>query len=141
MIFSRWGRNFGKSFSCFAAAQIATDAITSTQLAASAAQKIRDEILPTQNQAFTFTFLFVRATDHVTPVTAASGTGVTRSIDGAAFGAGGGTLTEIASGMYQYAADAADMNGGVITFRFTASGGTPSAPDDRFVTVITGGGV
>jgi len=122
---------------------IATDAIGSAQLAATAAQKIRDEILPTQNAAFNnIQFLFVAASDHVTPVTGATGMAVTRSIDGAAFGSGTGTgPTEIGNGIYQYDASAADMNGGVITFRFTATGGTPGAPDDAFVTIVTGGGV
>lgn len=121
---------------------LTTDVISAASLSAAAAQKIRDEILPTQNVAFSnLVFLFVDSTDHVTPVTAASGTAVTRSIDGGAFVAGTGTLAEVANGIYQYDASAADMNGGVITFRFTATGGTPNAPDDRFVTVITGGGV
>ena len=124
------------------AGTIAADAIGSSEFAASAAQKIRDEILPTQNTAFNnIPFLFVAASDHVTPVTGATGTAVTRSIDGGAFGAGGGSIAEIANGIYQYDASSADMNGGIIVFRFTATGGTPGAPDDRFVTVITGGGV
>ncbi len=124
------------------AAKIATDAIGSDELAASAAQKIRDEILPTQNAAFNnLCFLFVAASDHITPVTGASGTAVTRSIDGASFTTGTGTLAEIGNGIYQYDASAADMNGGVICFRFTATGGTPGAPDDAFVTIVTGGGV
>jgi len=111
-------------------------------MTAAVAQQIRDEILPTQNAAFNnMEFLFVAASDHVTPVTAASGTAVTRSIDGGAFGAGTGTLAEVANGIYQYDASAADMNGGIITFRFTATGGTPGAPDDTFVTIVTGGGV
>jgi hypothetical protein len=122
---------------------IAADAIGSSELADTAAQKIRDEILPTQNAAFNnIQFLFVDSTDHVTPVTGAGTMAVTRSIDGAAFGAGGGTgPAEIGNGIYQYDASAGDMNGGVITFRFTATTGTPNAPDDTFVTIVTGGGV
>ena len=108
----------------------------------SVVDKIRDGLLPTQNVAFNnIEFLFVAASDHVTPVTGATGTGVTRSIDGGAFGAGTGTLTEVSNGIYQYDASAADMNGGIITFRFTATGGTPGAPDDAFITIVTGGGV
>ena len=126
----------------FTAAKFATDAITSTVLAASAAQKIRDEILPTQNVAMlNIEFLLVAASDHVTPVTSATGLAVTRSIDGSAFGSGTGTLAEVANGIYQYDASAADMNGGIITFRFTASGGSPGAADDKFLTIVTGGGV
>ncbi len=124
------------------ASEIAANAITSSELADSAAQKIRDEILPTQNATFNnIMFLFVDSTDHVTPVTGATGTAVTRSIDGGSFASGTGTLAEVSNGIYQYDASAADMNGGIITFRFTATGGTPNAPDDRFVTVVTGGGV
>lgn len=108
----------------------------------SAAQTIRDEILPTQNVAFSnIEFLWVAASDHVTPVTGASTTSVTRSIDGGAFGSGTGTLAEVGNGIYQYDASQADMNGGIITFRFVATGGTPGAPDDAFLTIVTGGGV
>jgi len=110
---------------------------------AAAAQTIRDEILPTQNAAFNnIEFLFVAASDHVTPVTGAGTMAVTRSIDGGAFGSGTGTgPAEVGNGIYQYDASAADMNGGIITFRFTATSGTPGAPDDVFLTIITGGGV
>jgi len=115
---------------------------TVNTLATAAINTIRDAILPTQNVAFSnIEFLFVAASDHVTPVTVATGTGVTRSIDGGAFGAGTGTLAEVGNGIYQYDASAADMNGGIITFRFTATGGTPGAADDVFVTIVTGGGV
>ena len=123
-------------------AVLATDAVDAAAVAADAVDKIRDGILPTQNVAFSnLEFLFVAASDHVTPVTGASGTAVTRSIDGGAFGAGTGTLAEVGNGIYQYDASAADMNGGIITFRFTGTGGTPGAPDDLFVTIVTGGGV
>jgi hypothetical protein len=124
------------------AAAIATDAIDADALAADAVTEIRDAILPVQNTALSnIEFLFVAASDHVTPVTGASGTGVTRSIDGGAFGAGTGTLAEVGNGIYQYDASAADMNGGIITFRFTGTGGTPGAPDDAFLTIVTGAGV
>ena len=117
---------------------IATDAVDADALATDAVQEIARAILPQINTAFSdIEFLFVAASDHVTPVTGATGTGVTRSIDGGAFGAGTGTLAEVGDGIYQYDASAADMNGAIITFRFTASGGTPGAPDDRFLTMIT----
>jgi hypothetical protein len=111
---------------------------TGFSLSAAGDQSIADLILPPTNTAYPdIEFLFVAASDHVTPVTGATGTGVTRSIDGSAFGAGTGTLAEVASGIYQYDASAADMNGKIITFRFTASGGTPGAADDAFVTLTT----
>lgn len=121
---------------------VATDGISAASLASAAVDKIRDGILPTQNVAFNnIPVNFVSSVDHVTPVTGATGTGVTRSIDGGAFGAGTGTLSEVGNGAYSYDASAADMNGGVIQFRFTATGGTPAAPDDFFLTIVTGGGV
>jgi hypothetical protein len=124
------------------AAKFGAGAIDANALATDAVNEIRDAILPTQNSAFNnIEFLFVAASDGRTPVTGATGTAVTRSIDGGAFGSGTGTLAEVGNGIYQYDASAADMNGGIITFRFTGTGGTPGAPDDRFVTIVTGGGV
>ena len=125
------------------AAKFAAGAVDANALATDAVDEIRDAILPTQNAAFSnIGFLFVAASDHVTPVTGATGMAVTRSIDGGSFSSGTGTgPAEIGNGIYQYDASAADMNGGVITFRFTATGGTPGAPDDRFLTIVTGGGV
>lgn len=123
------------------AAKFAAGAIDAAALNADAVDKIRDGLLPTQNVAYSFDFLWVAASDHVTPVTAASTTSVTRSIDGGSFSAGGGTITETANGIYEYAASAGDMNGGRIVFRFVATGGTPGAPDDTFVEIVTGGGV
>ena len=121
---------------------IQADAVSASALATDAVNEIRDAMLPTQNVAYSnIEFLWVAASDHVTPVTGASTTSVTRSIDGGAFGAGTGTLAEVGNGIYQYDASQADMNGGIITFRFVATGGTPGAPDDAFLTIVTGGGV
>jgi len=47
---------------------------------------------------------------------------VLRSIDGGAFAACTNSPTELASGIYVIDLAAADLNGTVITFRFTASG-------------------
>jgi hypothetical protein len=107
---------------------------------ADTAGAILNNILPEKNAAFSdIEFLWVAASDHVTPVTGASTTSVTRSIDGGAFGSATGTLAEVGNGIYQFDASAADMNGSIITFRFVATGGTPGAPDDAFVTVKTTG--
>ena len=96
--------------------------------------------IPTKNKILAnLEFVFLAASDNVTPVTGATGTGVTRSIDGGAFGAGTGTIAEIGNGLYQYDTSAADVNGKIITFRFTASGGTPGAANDAFLTVFMGG--
>ena len=101
-------------------------------------QSIADLVLPPTNTAFpNIEFLFAAASDHVTPVTGATGTAVTRSIDGGSFASGTGTLAEVGNGIYQYDSSAADMNGKVITFRFIGTGGTPGAPDDTFVTLVT----
>lgn len=121
---------------------MATDVLNAAALAADAVDEIRDGLLPTQNAAFSnIEFLFVDSTDHVTPVTGATGISATRSIDGGAFVGVSGAIAEVGNGIYQFDALAADMNGGVITFRFIATGGTPNAPDDRFITIVTGGGV
>lgn len=120
----------------------AANAITAAALATDAVNEIRDAVLPTQNVAFAnIAFNFVTATDPATPVTGATGTAVTRSLNGGAFGAGTGTISEVGNGGYSYDASAADMNAGVVQFRFVATGGTPSAPRDTFVTMVTGGGV
>jgi len=119
-----------------------TDAVNAAAIASDAINKIRDAILPEQNVALSnIEFLFVAATDHVTPVTGATTISGTRSIDGGAFAAVSGTIAEVGNGIYQFDALAADMNGGIITFRFIATGGTPGAPDDVFLTIVTGGGV
>lgn len=101
-----------------------------------------DDLLPARGVALSnIPFLFVAASDHVTPVTGATGLAVTRLIDNGSWGAGTGSFAEAGNGLYRYSSSAADVDGGKITFRFTASGGTPGAPDDRFVTIITGAGM
>ena len=71
-------------------------------------------------------------------VTGATGVVVTRSIDGVSFAAvSGTTTTEVGNGLYELSASAADMSGGKITFRITASGGTPSAPVAKLISIIT----
>jgi len=124
------------------AAAIAAAAIGASELASDAVTEIRDAILPVTNTALSnIEFLFVSSGDHVTPVTGATGISGSRSIDGGAFAAVSGAIAEVANGIYQFDALAADMNGGIITFRFLATGGTPAAPDDTFLTIVTGIGV
>ena len=79
-----------------------------------------------------FEFLMVDSTDHVTPETGLTIT-ATRSIDGAAFAATANAATEVSNGIYQINLAASDLNGTIVTFRFTATGA-----DDRFVTIKTG---
>jgi hypothetical protein len=71
-----------------------------------------------------FEFLMVDSADHVTPKTGLTVAGQ-RSIDGAAFASVGGTIAEVASGIYQFDALAADTNGDLITWKFTATGADP----------------
>lgn len=88
--------------------------------------------LPEKNVAFNdIQFLMVDETDFTTPETGLTVSG-TRSLDSGAFAAVTGTIAEIANGMYQFDASAADMNGDMITFRFTATGAA-----DRFLTIQT----
>jgi len=85
-----------------------------------------------KNTAFSdIPFLMVDATDNVTPETGLTISG-TRSIDGAAYGAVTGSFAEVANGTYQFDASAADLNGDMIMFRFTATGAA-----DRFLTIQT----
>jgi len=96
--------------------------------------QIRDAILPAKNVALSnIEFLMVDATDFATPETGLTVSG-TRSIDGAAFGAVTGTIAEVANGIYQLDASQADMNGTIITFRFTATGAAAT-----YLTIRTGG--
>ena len=85
-----------------------------------------------KNTALTnFMFLMTDVTDHVTPITGETVT-ATRSLDGAAFGACANAVAEVASGMYKIDLAAADLNGDVVTLRFTAAGS-----DDRLITIVT----
>lgn len=86
----------------------------------------------TKNAAFpNFEFLMVLTSDGRTP-----GTGLTvsgqRSIDGGAFASVAGGIAEVSNGIYQFDALAADTNGDVITWRFSAA-----TADDTFVTLTT----
>lgn len=78
-----------------------------------------------------FEFMLVDSTDHVTPKTGVTVT-ATRSIDGAAFGACANAVTELSNGIYKISLAAADLNGDVVTLRFTGT-----AADDRLLTIIT----
>ena len=83
-------------------------------------------------------FLLVRKSDGRTPVTAAVGLTAEVQIDGGAYVTASNTPTEASQGMYNYDASASDMNGAKMTFRFTASDGTPGEPGVTFVTILTG---
>lgn len=78
-----------------------------------------------------FEFLLVLASDHITPATGLTVT-AQRSIDGAAFAACANAAAEVAVGVYKIDLAAADLNGDVITLRFTAA-----TADARLITIVT----
>ena len=100
----------------------------------STTQTAVNKILPAKNAALSnIEFIMVDATDGFTPETGVTVSG-TKSIDGGAYAAVTGTIAEVANGTYQFDASAADMNGTIITFRFTGTGCA-----DRFLTIRTSG--
>lgn len=124
-----------------AVASVTADVTVGT-IQSAALTTIRDVILPEPNVALSnIAFLLVAASDGQTPVTAATGFVAEVNIDGAGFVVAGGSETEIGDGLYIFDATASDMNGGIITFRFSATGGTPGAPLARLLTIATGSGV
>lgn len=78
-----------------------------------------------------FEFLMLDSSDHVTPKTGLTIT-AQRSIDGAAFGSCANAASEVSNGVYKINLAAADLNGGVVTLLFTASGA-----DARLITIRT----
>jgi hypothetical protein len=129
------------------AAALAADAITEIQagLATAAALatvqsnvtdiKAKTDNLPSgikKNTALAkFSFLMVDSGDHVTPKTGVTIT-AQRSLDGAAFGACANGASELSNGIYLIDLATGDLNGDVVTLRFTAAGA-----DARLLTVIT----
>jgi hypothetical protein len=97
--------------------------------------KLKTDTLPTlppTNVALAnIQFVMIDDGNHPVPTAGYSPT-ATRSIDGAAFEAATGTVAEVGNGLYQFDASQADMNGGIITFRFIATGAA-----DRFLTIVT----
>lgn len=78
-----------------------------------------------------FEFLMVDVADGFTPVTGAVIT-AERSIDGGAFASCANSVTELSNGIYWIDLAASDLNGNVITLRFSAG-----STADRFVTIVT----
>lgn len=135
----------------------AASAIDSAALATSAAQEIRDAILSDattfagasiaaikaktdnlpegikKNTALAaFEFFMADSADHVTGKTGLTVAGAV-SIDGGAFGALTNTpATEVANGIYKIDLAAADLNGTVLTLKFTSAGA-----DATLVTIKT----
>ncbi len=92
-------------------------------------------ILPKKNVALNdIPFDMVLSSDHSTAAIGKTVT-VTRSIDGdSTFDATTGTFTEAENGLYHFDASAEDMNGALVTFKFSA----PDS-DDTKVSIRTGG--
>jgi len=78
-----------------------------------------------------FQFLMVDSTDHITPKTGLTVT-AERLIDDGVFGACANAVVEVASGIYRINLAATDLNGKVITLKFTAAGA-----DARSITLVT----
>ncbi len=122
---------------CLIAAKFGAGAIDAAALNADAVQKIADKLVPKINTAYDdIVFPMVDDTDHITRKTGLTVT-VTVIIDDAAPVAGTGTgPAEIGStGLYQYDASAADMNGTKLTFIFTTVGDA----DDTEIGIVTSG--
>lgn len=86
----------------------------------------KDVDAPTKNVALSDVPIYmVDSTDHVTAKTGLTLTAQV-SKNAAAFANIAGTTAEVGSGVYQMDATAADMNGDVLVFKFTAAGADPS---------------
>jgi len=101
---------------------LAWPATTGRSLLVDAAGGVPITTVLKKNQALAkFSLLMTDSTTH-NPAPAKTVT-VTRSIDGAAFGAStAGTATELSNGVYYIDLSAADLNGNVVTLRATAAG-------------------
>lgn len=97
--------------------------------------EIRDAILPKINTALSdIPFVMVLSTDHVSPATGLTPV-ATRSIDGGTtFSATTGSVAEAANGLYHFDASAADMDGAIVTFKFSVA-----TADDTLISIRTGG--
>lgn len=113
---------------------LATDAVSAAALATDAVNEIARAIgIQKNTDKADIEFLMIDSTDDISGKTGLTVT-VTRSIDGAAFGAkhASTVVTEVANGIYSMDANAADLNGDIITFRFTGTGA-----NDTFLTIAT----
>lgn len=136
------------------AAAIAADAIGASELAADAVTEIVNAVWAAASRTLTafgfnvtlatsqlfikkntalnaFEFLMRQSADHISPATGLTIT-AERSIDGAAFAACANAVTEVGNGIYKIDLAAADLNGTVITLKFTAVNA-----DTRYITIIT----
>lgn len=108
------------------------EALAGHSTAGTAGRRLLFTGIPKSTPFSNITFLMVDATDDITPKTGLSPT-ATVSRDGGAFGAASGTVAEIASGYYQFDASATDMSGGLVTFKFAATGANDTTISIRTV--------
>src|SRR5512147_714818 len=79
-----------------------------------------------QSTAYTRMFMMIDSSDHITGKTGLTVT-VTLSKAGAAFGAAGGSITEVSSGWYKIALNTTDTNTlGDLAYHCTATGADPT---------------
>ncbi len=78
-----------------------------------------------------FEFFMVDSTDDISGKTGLTVT-TQRSIDGGAFSSATNSASEVAAGIYKINLSAADLNGDVITFKFSAAGA-----NDTLITIVT----
>lgn len=89
-----------------------------------------------QSTAYTRMFLVVQTADHLTGLTGASPT-VTVSKAGGAFGAAGGTVTEVSSGFYKIALTTTDTNTvGDLAYHITATSGDATDFVDQITAAV-----
>src|ERR1051326_5817749 len=104
---------------------------TGTLLAFDANNRVKALVGVQKNTALNnFEFVMTDSTNHV-PTTGATIT-AQKSIDGGALGACTNSASSVSNGVYKINLSAADLNGSVITLRFTATGF-----DDRILTIYT----
>lgn len=100
-----------------------------------AAIKAKTDNLPEGIQKNTalsnFEFVMIDSSDHVSGKTGLTVT-AQRSIDGGAFAACANSVNEVSAGVYKINLSAADLNGDVVTLKFTATGA-----DTTWITVKT----
>lgn len=119
--------NTGIGVAAAAAASAATDASTLVgRLTAIRAAKLDNlpEGVKKNTALSNVEFFMADASDHVSGKTGLTVT-ATRSIDGAALGACANSPAEVSGGVYKIDLAAADLNGDIITFIFSATGADP----------------
>jgi hypothetical protein len=101
---------------------IQADVITAAALAADAVDEIKDDLLVFKKNTAVAIFPFLMKDSTTSEPKTGLTVTVQRSIDGAAFGNIGGSVTEVSDGWYYCDLFAADTNGDVFALKFSAAG-------------------